>query len=163
MNFSLWLDNKEFRLTLEKKSKHDVLVSLGKRKYQVAVEPLGPDEVLLNIEGKVHDVIIDSNTFFYSVYVNGRFFKVEKKSVSRILGREGAKPRKRDVKTSMPGRIVKIYAQEGERVREGQAVLVLEAMKMQNEIKSPQSGIVTKIVPGAGDSVEAGALLFSVE
>ncbi len=52
---------------------------------------------------------------------------------------------------------------EGDKVKEGQAVLVLEAMKMQNEIKSPQSGIITKINPTAGDSVEAGALLFSVE
>jgi biotin carboxyl carrier protein len=41
--------------------------------------------------------------------------------------------------------------------------LVLEAMKMQNEIKSPQSGTITRVVPKAGDSVEAGSILFSVE
>jgi biotin carboxyl carrier protein len=52
---------------------------------------------------------------------------------------------------------------EGDKVKEGQAVLVLEAMKMQNEIKSPQTGIITKVNPAAGDSVETGALLFSVE
>ena len=63
----------------------------------------------------------------------------------------------------MPGRIVKVFMKEGDKIKEGQAVLVLEAMKMQNEIKSPQSGIITKINATAGDSVEAGALLFSVE
>jgi biotin carboxyl carrier protein len=63
----------------------------------------------------------------------------------------------------MPGIIVKVLLAEGENVEEGQAVLILEAMKMQNEIKSPQKGKVTKIIPSAGDSVETGALLFSVE
>ena len=63
----------------------------------------------------------------------------------------------------MPGRIVKVYVKEGEKVKDGQPVLVLEAMKMQNEIKSPQSGKITKMNPKAGESVEAGSLLFTVE
>jgi biotin carboxyl carrier protein len=97
------------------------------------------------------------------VYVNGRFFKIEKKSASQILGVQKVRLRKRDIKTSMPGRIVKILLQEGDRVSEGQAVLVLEAMKMENEIKSPQSGIIKRIGPKAGSYVEGGSLLFSVE
>jgi acetyl/propionyl-CoA carboxylase alpha subunit len=163
MNLSFWIDDKEFKLGFEEKSRNDILVSLGERKHHVSVEFLTPDEVLLNIDGKVHEVVINSNSLSYSVYVNGRFFKIEKKPVSQILGREGVRPRKRDVVTSMPGRIIKVSIREGEKVREGQAVLVLEAMKMQNEIKSPQSGTITKVVPKAGDSVEAGSLLFSVE
>jgi acetyl/propionyl-CoA carboxylase alpha subunit len=163
MNLSFWIDDKEFKLGFEEKSRNDILVSLGERKHRVSVEFLTPDEVLLNIDGKVHEVVINSNSLSFSVYVNGRFFKVEKKSVFQILGREGVRPRKRDIVTSMPGRIIKIFVKEGEKVGEGQAVLVLEAMKMQNEIKSPQSGTITKIVPKAGDSVEAGCLLFSVE
>ncbi len=63
----------------------------------------------------------------------------------------------------MPGKIVKVLAKEGDKVKEGQPILVLEAMKMQNEIKSPQSGTVINISPKDGDSVETGALLFSVE
>ena len=163
MNLSFWLDDKEFRLSVEEKVKNDIQVSLGKRKYHVSVEFLSSDEILLNIDGKIHNIIINSNSLSYSVYVNGRFFKIEKKSVSQILGKKGAKPKKRDIKTSMPGRIVKVFLKEGEKVKEDQAVLVLEAMKMQNEIKSPQSGIITKINLAAGDSVEAGSLLFSVE
>jgi biotin carboxyl carrier protein len=163
MNLSFWIDDKEFKLGFEEKSKNDVLVSLGERKHHVSVEFLTPDEVLLNIDGKVHEVVINSNTLSFSVYVSGRFFKIEKKSVSQILGREAVRPRKRDIVTSMPGRIIKVFVREGEKVREGQAVLVLEAMKMQNEIKSPQSGTITRVVPKAGDSVEAGSILFSVE
>jgi biotin carboxyl carrier protein len=63
----------------------------------------------------------------------------------------------------MPGRIVRILAAEGEEIQEGQALLVLEAMKMQNEIKSPQAGRLTYFRLKPGDHVETGALLFSVE
>jgi len=163
MNFSFWLDDKEFKLNFEEKVKNDILVYLGKRKYHVSAEFLSSDEILLIIDGKIYNIIINSNSLSYSVYVNGRFFKIEKKSVSQILGRKGTKAKKRNIMTSMPGRIVKVFFKEGEEVKEGQAVLVLEAMKMQNEIKSPQSGIITKIDLAPGDSVEVGSLLFSVE
>ncbi len=163
MDFSFWLNKKEYRLNVEEKVGNEIAVSLGKKQYRVSVEFISGDEILLNIEGRIHNVIVSSNKLFYSVYVNGRFFKIEKKSASQILGKKGAKLKKRDIKTSMPGRIVKVFMKEGDKVKEGQAVLVLEAMKMQNEIKSPQSGIITKINPTSGDSVEAGALLFSIE
>jgi biotin carboxyl carrier protein len=163
MNVSFWLDDKEFRLNLIPTKSNDIQVSLGKKKHRVRFEFLNKDEILLNIDGKVHNVIVSSNTTSYTVYVNGRRFQIEKKSVLQILGSKTEKQRTANVNTSMPGRIVKVLMKEGDDVVEGQAVLILEAMKMQNEIKSPQSGRVSKICPKAGDSVETGALLFTVE
>lgn len=164
MNFSFWLDNKEFKINLEERGKNNIQVSLGGRKYHVAVELLSEDEVLLNIDGKIYNIIINSNSSSsYSVYINGKFFQIEKKSAWQMLRRKEERVKKRDIKTTMPGRIIKILVREGERVKEGQAVLVLEAMKMQNEIKSPQSGIITKLNPKTSDSVETGSILFSVE
>jgi acetyl/propionyl-CoA carboxylase alpha subunit len=144
MDFSFWLNDKEFRLNLEEKTESDILVSLGKRKYHVSVEFLSPDEILLNIDGKIYDIIINSNSSYYSVSVNGKSFKIERKSAQRILKEKVEKPKKQDIRTSMPGRVVKV-------------------LKMQNEIKSPRSGIIITINPKAGDSVESGSLLFSVE
>lgn len=163
MNLSLWIDNKEFRLSLVERVKNSILVSLGKAKHQVSVEFLSADEILLNIDGKVYDVLINSNAISYSVCVNGKSFTVEKKSLSQILGGKDQKQKRVDIKTSMPGRIVKIMAEVGDQVKEGQAILILEAMKMQNEIKSPQSGTMTQIFPQAGESVETNALLFTIE
>ena len=140
MNFSFWLNDKEFRLNLEEKTESNILVSFGKEKYHVSVEFLSPDEILLNIDGKIYDIIINSNSLYYSVCVNGKFFKIERKSAQRILGGKAGKPKKQDIRTSMPGRIVKIFVEEGSKVKEGQPILVLEAMKMQNEIKSPHRG-----------------------
>lgn len=163
MKVSFWLDGKEFRLNLTQTKRKDIRVSLGKKTYEVSVEFIGTNEILLNIDGKIHNVIVNANTTSYTVYVNGRFFQIEKKSVLQILGPKIGKQRMVKVQTSMPGRIVKVLMKEGEEVGEGQAVMILEAMKMQNEIKSPQSGRISKIRPQAGDSVETGALLFTVD
>jgi biotin carboxyl carrier protein len=58
---------------------------------------------------------------------------------------------------------VDVLLQEGDKVKKNQAVVILEAMKMQNEIKSPQEGTILRLGPKPGDPVEAGALLFTVE
>jgi biotin carboxyl carrier protein len=130
----------------------------------VTVGTVGADEYVLKVDDKVYNVIITSeNSNTYAVYLNGKCIQIEKKSAHKLLGGKHSPSRIQDITTSMPGQVVKILLEEGAPVKEGQAVLILEAMKMQNEIKSPQSGRVVKIGPDVGDSVEAGGLLFTVE
>jgi biotin carboxyl carrier protein len=163
MNLSFWLNNREHRLTVKEKQKNAIRVELDGNSYDVTVEFLNSDEILLIIDGKTYNTIICSSNSAFRVCVNGLIFDIEKRSASQILGEIHSQRQKRDVKTSMPGKIVKVLLSEGDDVEEGQAVIILEAMKMQNEIKSPQKGKVAKIGPSAGDSVETGSLLFSVE
>jgi biotin carboxyl carrier protein len=63
----------------------------------------------------------------------------------------------------MPGKIVKVLVKEGERVAEGQTLLVMEAMKMQNELKSPGDGAIAKVHVAEGATVETGAKLLEVQ
>ncbi|SRR5216683_967600 len=63
----------------------------------------------------------------------------------------------------MPGKVVRILVAAGAEVEAGQSVLVIEAMKMQNELKSPKKGILRKIAVGEGSAVEAGQILAEVE
>jgi len=163
MRFSFWLQDKEFRLDLDRVGDGSFLVRVGEKKVRVEVEFIREEEMLLKIEGRVHDVFIRSNASSYFVHLDGECYQVEKKSVRQILGPQQEARHRAEVATSMPGKIVKILREEGDEVREGEAVLILEAMKMQNEIKAPCSGRITRIGPRAGDSVETGALLFSVE
>ena len=163
MNVSFWLGEREFRLNLTQTKQNDILVTVGNKEYRVSAEFFDAGEILLNIDGRIHDVIVNTNTTSYTVYVNGRRFQIGKKSALQILGPKMGKQRRANVNTSMPGRIVKILMKEGDEVEEGQAVLILEAMKMQNEIKSPQNGRISEIRPKAGDSVETGALLFTID
>lgn len=66
------------------------------------------------------------------------------------------------VKSPMPGTILKVYAAEGETVKNGQSVLVLEAMKMENEIVSPRDGKVTALYVEQGQSVQGNDALFEI-
>jgi biotin carboxyl carrier protein len=66
------------------------------------------------------------------------------------------------LKTQMPGRIVRLLVSEGEAVKKGQPVLVIEAMKMENELKAPQDGVVSRIHVKEGDVVEARAQLLDL-
>ncbi len=63
----------------------------------------------------------------------------------------------------MPGRVVRVLAAEGDEVAAGQAVVVVEAMKMENELRSPKSGRVTRVAVTPGMSVEGGRVLIVVE
>ncbi len=69
----------------------------------------------------------------------------------------------RQVTAYMPGRVVEILAAEGEAVEAGQGVLVLEAMKMKNEIQAESAGTVVKILVENGQTVEGGDPLFEIE
>lgn len=66
------------------------------------------------------------------------------------------------VNSPMPGKIISIKANVGKAVKKGEVILILEAMKMENEIVAPQDGTVASINVNAGQSVEAGALLATL-
>jgi biotin carboxyl carrier protein len=63
----------------------------------------------------------------------------------------------------MPGKVVRVMVSDGDGVEAGQGLLVVEAMKMQNEIKSPKKGTVRKLVAAVGENVNAGDVLAVVE
>ena len=65
--------------------------------------------------------------------------------------------------TKMPGKVIKIYAKEGQEVKKGETLLILEAMKMENEIKSNLDGVVKSIHVSEGQALEDGVLMMEVE
>jgi len=62
----------------------------------------------------------------------------------------------------MPGKVIKLLVKEGDVVEKGRPILILEAMKMENEIKSPKSAKIEKIYVNNGDAVEQGKLLIEL-
>lgn len=67
------------------------------------------------------------------------------------------------IKALMPGKVIRVLVAEGDEVMEGQGIVVVEAMKMQNEMKAPRAGKVTSVRAGAGGTVAAGELLAVIE
>ena len=80
---------------------------------------------------------------------------------SRASADDGRGPRK--LLAPMPGKVVRVLVNEESEVEAGQGVVVVEAMKMQNEIKSPKKGVVRKLIAAAGANVNAGDVLAVVE
>jgi biotin carboxyl carrier protein len=70
---------------------------------------------------------------------------------------------RQQVVAPMPGKVVLVLVQQGEKVQAGQGLLVVEAMKMQNEIRSPKSGAVERLLVQQGQAVNAGQILAWID
>jgi biotin carboxyl carrier protein len=68
-----------------------------------------------------------------------------------------------EVKTSMTGKVTKVFVAEGDHVKKGQPLVILEAMKMENEFKAPKDGVVKAVKVKEGDVVNTGAVLVVIE
>lgn len=79
------------------------------------------------------------------------------------LGVGGSRDGGGTVSVAMPGRVVAVDVSAGDAVTKGQRLLVIEAMKMENDVKSPRDGVVGAIMCVAGDAVEAGEALVELE
>ena len=99
------------------------------------------------------------------VSVNGRVFRVNVFDPRSMRGRKRAADSegRQSILASMPGRIIRVLVEVGEEVAEGQGLIVVEAMKMQNEMKAPKAGRVVEVKTVAGAAVAAGELLAVIE
>ena len=97
----------------------------------------------------------------YAVRVRSETYRVELHDPRAWRGNRGlsGSDGPQDVNAPMPGRIIKLLVAEGDEVHEGQGLLVIEAMKMQNELRSPRAGQVERIYAAEGAGVESGAPL----
>jgi biotin carboxyl carrier protein len=100
-----------------------------------------------------------------SVTVNGRSIAIDVFDPRdlRAAGRGGSTQGRQEVQAPMPGKVVRVLVDVGDTVEEGQGVVVVEAMKMQNEMKSPKSGTVAEVRTRPDATVSAGEVLIVVE
>ena len=101
----------------------------------------------------------------YTVQIDGTSYGVAVRDPRRWSGeRHTASPEgKQNVSAPMPGKVVRILVSENQAVEQGQGLVVVEAMKMQNEIKCPRNGSIRKVLVREGQAVNAGETLLVVE
>jgi len=99
------------------------------------------------------------------VWVNGRRLSMEVFDPRDLLPGKGSASNqgRQEVAASMPGKVIRVLVAAGHAVEEGQGLVVVEAMKMQNEMKSPKSGRVAEVRTRADATVSAGEVLVVVE
>ena len=103
----------------------------------------------------------------YRVNVNGTAYEVE---IEEMSGAPAAAPAPavsggvgESINAPMPGNILSVNVAAGDTVKKGQVLMVLEAMKMENEIMAPRDGKVTAVAVAKGAAVESGALLCTIQ
>jgi len=113
-------------------------------------------EVVENSEPKHYSI----NTFYYKFDVE--VFDNESRYM-QFRTQAGYNSGDNIIKSPMPGKVVKILVNAGDRVESGQAVIILSAMKMESEFKAGKDGIVTEVAVKEGDTVESNQLLVVIE
>ena len=146
--FTLQVDGTEYRIEI-----HGNSVLVDGQPFVI-----GTEKGTLTVDGISYDVNLEAK----SAVVDGQTYQVEAAgmTVKSAAPRKAAPKKKRtaagagSVTAMMPGAILKLLVSEGDEVKEGDVVVVLEAMKMENEIHAHKSGRVSKVHISPGDSVE---------
>lgn len=119
------------------------------------------------IGGHSHDVRMNEGNGAYIVQLSGEIFEVvvEDERTRRLAGLKGgpgATTGEVVIKAPMPGVVVDVLVTQGQRVEQGDIVVILESMKMQNEFKAPRSGQIHSVRVTAGDKVEQHAVMLTI-
>ena len=112
-------------------------------------------DVLINLEPETCVVTSRAGTYAFRI-VDPRRTPPKQKADQTIAGVQR-------VCAEMPGKIVRVLVREGDAVEQDQGLLVLEAMKMQNEIRAPKGGVVKQVAATEGTTVSSGDFLLSIE
>lgn len=167
-------DSGQETVTVEEVGPASYRVTVGDQQIALDLRRIGPNEVhvLHGLEGR--DLLLERSreegtTLVHSDGSAARVTLLDERRAARaaILGAHGGGARSADgtvaIRAPMPGKVVKALVRPGESVSAGQGVIVIEAMKMENELRAPVDGRVKEIRAHEGQSVEAGEHLVFLE
>ena len=164
MLYDVTIDGKNYRLDLNRPDGR-WSCRLDGRDLEVDAILARPDVLSLRIGNMAYEVKSERVANDLHLWVGSTRFTVEVRDPRSLRGRTRAGddhgPKK--IIAPMPGKVVRLLVREGDDVEPGAGVAVVEAMKMQNEIKSPKKGTVQKVLVSEGATVNAGDVLAIVE
>jgi biotin carboxyl carrier protein len=143
-------------------------VSVDGKVYEVDFESVSGQPVYsLIVDGRSHEAYVASGDQDWQVLIRGRLYPVtvedeREKRLRSAAGGGVAETGEFHLRAPMPGLVVTIPVEEGQAVKRGQVLIILESMKMQNELKSPRDGTVGRVRVKAGETVEQKQTLLSV-
>jgi biotin carboxyl carrier protein len=165
MTYEISVEGKNYQLELKKGERGWECVLDG-QKIEVDAVIARPNVMSIIIGGTAYEVKRERTASDTHLWVKSARFAVDVRDPRSLrsrrakgVGIEG--PQK--LLAPMPGKIVRLISTVGSEVEAGQGLLVIEAMKMQNELKSPKKGIVKQLLVAEGASVSAGEVLAIVE
>ena len=164
MTYDITVDGKNYRLDLNRADGR-WSCRLDGRDVEVDAVLARPDVLSLRMGDQAYEVKCERVAGEMHLWVGSARFAAEVRDPRSLHGRVRAVddhgPKK--LTAPMPGKIVRVLVSQGDEVEAGAGLLVVEAMKMQNEIKSPKKGTIQKILVSGGAAVNAGDVLAIVE
>jgi len=164
MRYITTVDDKQFLVEIIDE-KH---ISVDGKVYEVDFESVSGQPVYsLIVDGKSHESYVAPGDQNWQVLIRGRLYPVtvedeREKRLRSAAGGGVAETGEFLLRAPMPGLVVAIPVAEGQEIKKGQVILILESMKMQNELKSPRDGIMGRIRVRPGETVEQKQTLLSV-
>ena len=146
-----------------------VAAEIGDRVYSLDVRETQPDAFLFFLGANVHECRVTERAGSKGTFVvtmRGRSYEVTVVDPKRLRSAQNSDRHHHgvaEILAPMPGKIVRVQVEAGATVEKGAGVVVVEAMKMQNEMKSPRDGVVVSINVKPGDTVNAGDVLAVIE
>jgi biotin carboxyl carrier protein len=161
--FIVNIDKQEFKVDVHKTQEGYMALLNGAEKV-VEVARAEGDQLTIIIDNRPHVVVLESES---QIRVDGEMYSVSviDEQIQKLIKASPEKFHKKElaIKAVMPGLVIDVTVKEGDSVKAGDALLVVEAMKMQNEVKTPKDGVVKKILVQKGKTVNSGDNLLLIE
>ncbi len=145
---TIFLDNNPFKIEILKRFANDYYELLVNGKKLILGFKKSNNNIFINHKNRTFEAELIDN------------FTLMKKQMTQMTSNASSKT---TVKAPMPGLVIKINKEVNEKVQKGDTILIIEAMKMENAIKSPKDGILSSIKVSSGNSVAKNDVLFEVE
>lgn len=162
------MNKQEFNLELNRQEQK-LFAEIDGRSYEIEVSEPEPNVFLLKNDNKIYEIYVspnDNSDEPLKVKIGTQDFEIniiDSKKLRGISAGDIATDGVVEIKTAMPGKIVRVLLEKDAEVKIGEGVIVVEAMKMQNEMKSPKDGVIREIKFNEGDTVNAGDVLVIIE
>lgn len=163
-SYFVTINNKEYAVAFGQNG----TVHLNGQSVALDVQQLDERTFSIVVDGYSNKIVAERFEDGYRLLLNGKQLEVAVESErTRLLkqfeSQSSSGPKKAEIKAPMPALVVRVEVEVGDDVKAGQGLIILEAMKMENEIKTHSAGKVKKIYVTKGKPVEKGELLISLE
>ncbi len=167
MAYKAMLGDQTYTISVHELNEHQYKIVIDDEEHMIDGRRLAGQIYSLIVENKSFTVDVAEKDDEYTVAYEGKSFQVgvldERKARRGGTGTSLGGAGEKDVCSMMPGKVVELLVQAGDAVEKDQGVIIIEAMKMENEIRAPVAGTVKAVHVEAGQAVESGELLVELE
>lgn len=166
MRYLATVDGAEHELEVDELDPDSYRVRVGEQEFQIDLRRVGAASFSIVVDHRSFDLEVSrdgGDLLVASRHGSSRVTLIDR--ARRALSAASARQLsgRVEMKAMMPGRVIGVLVEPGQEVQAGQGVLIVEAMKMENELKSPKTGKVLEVKVAAGQTVEKGDLLVVIE